>query len=420
MATTPVLDPPAVPAPTPPRSPLPDRPHRRWWLVVWVGLAAGVLVLAAILGTVLAVTGGGLSCLDSGGGTGTGGGSGPTPTPVAITTLPLGRLVIYEQAGARFDINWAFLASIGVQECASGDCTGTNSSGCAGPMQIAYVPDSPCSPGSGPTLWDRFKVSASGGTPNVNDPADAMYTAARIFRQDLDAPPIDGSYHGYFEAACGYYGACEDPSANYAAEVMARAVKFGFDGTGSPTSSGTEATEPVSTGGGCTSSGGGGPVDGNRIVRIAESQLGQGEHPPGSNCTKYAAVCEEWCALFVAWVWEHAGVPMTGGTEPYAYSGTIFTWVKSHGGRDLPPTAIPAPGDAVLYGSGVSDSVHIGIVEQVFPNGEIVTIEGNDDNQVLRNGPFQPSQAVAAGEPAPIYGYAQPPTPSAAGGGVNA
>ena len=57
-------------------------------------------------------------------------------------------------------------------------------------------------------LWDRFKVSANGGVPNINDPADAIYTAARVFRQDLHAPPIDGSYHGYFEAACGYYGAC--------------------------------------------------------------------------------------------------------------------------------------------------------------------------------------------------------------------
>lgn len=410
MAPTPVLDPSA--APTPPRSPLPGRRRRGRRPVIWVGGGGGVLVLAAILGTVLAITGGSLSCLSGGAG-----GSGPAPTKAATAAIPPERLVIYEQAGTRFDIDWTFLASIGVQECASGDCAGTNSSGCAGPMQIAYVPDSPCSPGPGPTLWDRFKVSATGGVPNINNPADAIYTAARIFRQDLHAPPIGGSYHGYYEAACRYYGACADAASNYAQQVMARAVSFGFVASGSPAPSGGGTAEPVSSTGGCSAAGGGGgPVDGSRIVRIAESQLGQGEHPPGSNCTKYGP-CEEWCALFVAWVWERSGVPMTGGTEPYAYSGTIYTWVKSHGGRDLPPTARPSPGDAVLYGSGIDDSVHVGIVERVFPDGEIVTVEGNDDDQVLRNGPFLPSQAQASGEPAAIYGYAQPPT---AGGGVDA
>jgi len=398
MAATPVLDPPAAPS----RPSLPGRHRGGWRPAIWAGGAAGVVVLAAILGTVLAITGGSLSCLN-----GSGGSSGPAPTKAATAAIPPERLVIYEQAGERFDIDWTFLASIGVQECASGDCTGTNSSGCAGPMQIAYVPDTPCSPGDGPTLWDTYKVSANGGVPNVNNLADAIYTAARILRQDKGAPPIGGSYHAYYLAACGYYGACSGAGVDYAKEVMARAVQFGFvSGSATATGSASDGSS-VSA---CDSSGvsAGGQASGSRIVQIAETQLGVRESPWGSNCTKYGP-CEEWCALFVAWVWEHAGVPMPGGTAPYAYSGTIYTWVKSHGGRDLSPTATPAPGDAVLYGSGVSDSVHVGIVEQVFPDGEIVTIEGNDDNQVLRNGPFLPADAVAAGEPAPIYGYAQPP-----------
>jgi hypothetical protein len=73
------------------------------------------------------------------------------------------------------------------------------------------------------------------------------------------------------------------------------------------------------------------------------------------------------------------------------------------------------PGDAVLYGAGPSDSVHVGIVEQVLPNGEITTIDGNLADRVVRVGPFLPGRAVQAGEPAAIYGYAQPPTSSAAG-----
>ena len=154
---------------------------------------------------------------------------------------------------------------------------------------------------------------------------------------------------------------------------------------------------------------------GNAIVRIAESQLGRGENPPGSNCTMYGP-CEEWCSLFLAWVWERAGVPMRGGTAPYAYSGSIYGWAKAHGGRVLPPSARPAPGDAVLYGSGPTDSSHVGIVERVFADGEITTIDGNYANRVARIGPFLPSRAVASGEPAPIYAYAQPPGLAAEGG----
>ena len=151
---------------------------------------------------------------------------GPTPSAYALQSIPPERLRLYEQAGTRFDIDWSFLASIGAQECGNGDCAGTNSSGCAGPMQIAYVRGSPCSPGRGPTLWERYAVSADPGqAPSINDPADAIYTAARILREDMGAPPTGGSYDEYREAACHYYGACADASVSYAEEVMARGLR---------------------------------------------------------------------------------------------------------------------------------------------------------------------------------------------------
>ena len=391
------------------------RPPRRIRMLIPIGLAAGGLMLAAVLGTVMAITGTSVTCLttDSSGSTGP---AGPAPTQTAISTIPRARLGLYELAGRRFDINWTFLASIGTQECNNGECAGNNGSGCGGPMQIAYLPNTPCSPGPGLTLWDRYKVPASGGPPNIDNPADAVFTAAQIFREAMGAPPTGGSYQAYYQAACRYYGACADATVSYASEVMARAVLLGFHGTGSPPPTSPVGAQPVSTGGeqcnqDTTVSG---PVDGNRIVRVAESQIGQSEHPPGSNCTKYGP-CEEWCALFAAWVWQHAGVPMPGGTSPYAYSGTVDTWAKANRGRVLPPSARPAPGDAVLYGTGPTNSAHVGIVERVFPGGEITTIEGNFNNQVQRNGPFIPADAVQAGEPAPIYAYAQPPIPQAGG-----
>ncbi len=90
------------------------------------------------------------------------------------------------------------------------------------------------------------------------------------------------------------------------------------------------------------------------------------------------------------------------------YSGSLYTWVKEHGGKVLPATATPAPGDLVFYGNGPSESVHVGIVQRVYPDGRITQIDGNNDhNEVGIAGPLQPSQATVQHKH--IYGYAQPP-----------
>jgi hypothetical protein len=409
-------------------------------------LAIGVLTVIAVVvvtvtATLMAVLGSDLSCLGSGGGTALA----QPPTRAAARDIPPARLALYQAAGRRWDIDWTFVASIAEQECGSGNCPGDSGSGCAGPMQIADVRDSPCSPGSGPTLWERFGYDADGdGEANVNDPGDAIPSAAHIMRVVMHAPPAGGTYAGYHQAACDYYGACADASADYADEVMSRAVEYGFGGKGSPAPSSATIAQPAAgeeQGPRCAATTTGG-ASGNKIVRIAESQLGRAESPPGSNCNPYGP-CEKWCALLVAWVWEKAGAPLEGGTAPYAYSGSIYEWAKAHegdlslpgagpapgeapfsqpqpnGARVLPPTATPAPGDAVFFGSGPASSDHVGIVERVFGDGEITTIDGNFGDRVARVGPFVPAQALESGEPAPIYGYAQPPGADAqSGGGV--
>lgn len=333
--------------------------------------------------------------------------SGPTPSAYALQSIPPQRLSLYERAGTRFDIDWSFLASIGAQECGNGACAGSNSSGCAGPMQIAYVRGSACSPGSGPTLWERYAVNADPGHPlSINDPADAIFTAARILREDMGAPPTGGTFAEYHEAACHYYGACGDATVAYAEEVMARAVQYGFTGSGAPLATSLQLAAPVS--GGCEA-GSGVPsmASSSQIVRIAESQIGQGEHPPGSNCTIYGP-CEEWCSLFASWVWKRAGVPLPGPTVLYGYSGKLYSWVQEHTHDVLGPSARPAPGDAVFFGTSPTESVHVAIVQRVFPDGRITTIDGNDvHNEVGVAGPFAPSEAAVQGQH--IYGYAPPP-----------
>jgi len=391
--------------------------HRGLRMLAAGGLAAFALMALLLGGAVAAVLGASIAATCSAG-EGTAG-PGEPPSAAAVAQIPPERLSLYERAAARFDIDWTFLASIGTQECSEGLCAGTNSSGCAGPMQIAYVRESPCSPGSGPTLWERFAVNADPSKPlSVNDLADAIFTAARILAQDMGAPPAGGSYQAYYQTACRYYGACSDSTVAYASEVMARAVLYGFTGPGTPASHAPLA-QPVSAqpSTGCV---GvifvGGSEGRQRIVKVAESQVGQGEHPPGSNCTRYGP-CEEWCSLFAAWVWQHSGIDLPGPTASYAYSGALYTWAREHGGRVLPPTSTPVPGDLVFYGKGPSDSAHVGVVVQVLADGRIVTVEGNYADHVTRVGPFNPAEAVsAAGETAPIYGYAQPPVGKAVSG----
>ena len=198
---------------------------------------------------------------------------------------------------------------------------------------------------------------------------------------------------------------------------MTRAVQFGFHGRGAPAPTSSKGAQPAANPPGNESGCEAGSVavtgtGDTRIVQIAESQVGVRGHPDGSNCTKYGP-CEEWCALFTAWVWQHAGIDLPGGTSPWGYSGTIYTWVKAHGGRDLPATATPAPGDAVFYGTGPLDSVHVGIVTRVLKNGEIETVEGNYDNRVERVGPFPPPTPPTAGRPHRSTGTPnhQPPAP---------
>ena len=382
------------------------------WLWLIGGLGSAGLLLVAIFGLVVALVGASFgACQPAAPALSS---AGPAPSAYARQSIPPERLALYQQAGAKFDIDWSFLASIGAQECGSGNCAGTNSAGCAGPMQIAYVRGSACSPGSGPTLWEQYAVSAHPGkAPSINDPADAIYTAARLLREDKGAPPTGGSFAEYRQAACNYYGACGDSTVAYAEEVMSRAVQYGFTGSGAPAPTSQPLAEPVSTGGCEAATFSPEAASGSQIVKVAESQIGTGEKPEGSNCTKYGP-CEEWCSLFAAWVWQHAGVPLPGATATYGYSGSLYTWAKEHGGRVLPASATPAPGDLVFYGTGPEASDHVGVVRRVLRDGRITTIDGNYANHVTVVGPFKPAEATNAGQRAAIYGYARPPSAKAA------
>jgi hypothetical protein len=145
------------------------------------------------------------------------------------------------------------------------------------------------------------------------------------------------------------------------------------------------------------------------IVSIANSQVNS-DPDRGQYCNPYGP-CEEWCSLFATWVWEHAGVPIPA----YPFTGDIYNWAAANTAV-LPPTSIPLPGDAVLYGTSpysTATSVHVGLVMQVWPDGAVVTIEGDagpapsGSLAVVINGPYLPSQSSWYNG-FPVYAFAAP------------
>lgn len=143
---------------------------------------------------------------------------------------------------------------------------------------------------------------------------------------------------------------------------------------------GTAGVQPVAGSGGGASA----------IVQIAENEVGQAEQPPGSNdsariaqyrtAVQGASAGEPWCAYFASWVARQAGVPIGDHGQGLGYVGDIWNWAQQTG-RAIPngPGVTPAPGELIIFGDH-----HVGIVEQVLPNGSIQTIEGNYSDQVSR------------------------------------
>jgi beta-N-acetylhexosaminidase len=167
-----------------------------------------------------------------------------------------------------------------------------------------------------------------------------------------------------------------------------------------PSSNPTAVTAPVSAVG-CEQEPEETGDTGETIVQIAQGQLGTKE--TGENCSPYGP-CQPWCSDFLTWVWKRAGINI----PRLSYSGEVYEWGETHT-QVLPATATPAPGDAVEFGTGPKKSEHVGIVEKVFANGEILMISGNWNNEVARSQAFQPAQAAAtSGSHYPIYGYVVP------------
>jgi len=169
-----------------------------------------------------------------------------------------------------------------------------------------------------------------------------------------------------------------------------------------------------------------------RIVTIADSQVGYSTRPSSSYCNKFSSywgagtagcpsgeTSEEWCADFAAWAWQKAGVQFTYGYssgEINAGAVSFYEWGVANG-RWHPATSgyVAAPGDVAVYGlslGAVPSAAHVAIVTddaagQRGPN----VINGDGDRtgfSVVETGTDQIRADAGHNENSTLIGYVSP------------
>ncbi len=169
-----------------------------------------------------------------------------------------------------------------------------------------------------------------------------------------------------------------------------------------------------------------------RIVAIAQSQVGYATNPSSSYCNKFSAYwnagtascpsgakSEEWCADFAAWAWQKAGVDFTYGYSPGEINGgavSFYEWGVANG-EWHPATSgyVASPGDVAVYGllfAAVPSAVHVAIVtdDGVGQTGPDV-VNGDGDRtgfSVVETGTDQ-VRADTGNNDSTLAGYVSPP-----------
>lgn len=126
------------------------------------------------------------------------------------------------------------------------------------------------------------------------------------------------------------------------------------------------------------------------VLAIAAWQVGVLEAPAGSNRVKYntdfygrevSGAAYPWCMAFVWWVFREAGFSL----KKTASCSTLAAAYKQAGQW---VTGGYKPGDIVMFDfSGKrAKTEHVGILESIRANGDLVTIEGNTGTTNDANG----------------------------------
>jgi len=153
------------------------------------------------------------------------------------------------------------------------------------------------------------------------------------------------------------------------------------------------------------------------IIAVAETQLGymegslEGTVQKYDDCTKYGEWYglnyNPWCAMFVSWCADQAGIPTTV-IPKHASCDVGMQWFISKGIFEYSPyyggSYTPKRGDIIYFGyrmnTGEFDSNHVGIVYKV-ENSRVYVYEGNSSAKVQ-------SVFYKLGDNSYILGYGKP------------
>lgn len=146
-----------------------------------------------------------------------------------------------------------------------------------------------------------------------------------------------------------------------------------------------------------------------KALEVAATQIGKEENPRGSNWGKvgdpvpgYLASVRisfpaSWCMAFVYWCFKQASASVQG-TLPPKTGGVLNAWTLAKDAR----VQDPQPGDIFImdHGHGLG---HTGIIEKVDQDGTLHTIEGNTNDEGVREG-YEVCRRVRH-QQKPIIGY---------------
>ena len=170
-----------------------------------------------------------------------------------------------------------------------------------------------------------------------------------------------------------------------------------------------------------------------RVVAIAESQVGYSTEPSDSYCNKFSAywdagtsacptgeTAEEWCADFAAWAWQQAGVHLSYGYGPGQINGgavSFYEWGVANG--EWHPTTssyVAAPGDLAIYGLSLGadpSAAHVAVVTKDAPgqSGPDVVNGDGDRSGYSRVETGTDQLQIEVGQTAfTLAGYVSPPS----------
>ncbi|MEH3053738.1 MAG: CHAP domain-containing protein [Patulibacter minatonensis] len=131
-----------------------------------------------------------------------------------------------------------------------------------------------------------------------------------------------------------------------------------------------------------------GGTTGERMVALAQREIGVKEQPPGSNDSPRIADYRKatagsgigpWCAYFTSWLSKESGKPLGEAGQGFGSVDALYAWAQRTGKAVQNGAGVhPSPGDLIVWDE------HIGMVESVDADGTVHTIEGNSSDQVIR------------------------------------